>query len=252
MARCLLKWLPTIVPGVQPFSSDEIPGGAVWARSLLENLSTAQYGLLCITRENRQSAWLSFEAGSLWKRFADGLPICPLLLDLEPSDLSGPLALFQARSFDQIGMEAVCGQMAKLTKLAESRLAVNFEIAWPQLKACVEAGLPAITISVPKNGSQVPRRPKVEGWVRDPKVPVWLVVHPIATAGYWVQSPASVGTKGNWQAGVYIGQVGTEDVGQLFEICAVACPDDKLSEGMVLRDWPMAKWRSQVLEVERV
>src|SRR3954463_6383138 len=81
MARCLLKWLPTIVPGVQPFFSEEIPGGAVWGRSVLENLSTAQYGLLCVTRENRHSAWLNFEAGSLWKRFVDGLPVCPLLLD---------------------------------------------------------------------------------------------------------------------------------------------------------------------------
>jgi len=251
MARCLLKWLPTIVPGVELFSSDEIPGGAIWARSLLEHLVTSHYGLLCVTRENRHSVWLNFEAGSLWKRFLDGLPVCPLLLDLEPSDLPGPLALFQARSFNQSGMEAVCRQMAQLTHLPEARLAVNFEVAWPQLKVCVESGLPAITISAPRQGSQVPRRPKIEGWVQDPKVPVWVIVHPIAASGYWVQPPASVGTKGNWQAGVYIGQSGTEDIGQLFEICAVACSDDELSEGMVLSHWPSAKWRSQIIEVVR-
>jgi hypothetical protein len=148
-------------------------------------------------------------------------------------------------------MEALCRQMAGLTNLSDRRFVVNFEAAWPQLKSCIESGLPPITITTPRNGSQATRRPKVEGWVQDPKAPVWVVVHPIAAAGYWVQPPASVGNKGNWHVGIYVGQAGAEDIGQLFEICAVAYPDDNLSEGMVLKQWPTARWSSQVIEVER-
>ena len=257
MAQCLVHWLPTIVPGTQPFSSDEIQGGDVWVRSLLDNLATAQYGILCVTSENRHAPWLSFEAGSLWKHLVDGkqltagVPVCPLLLDLEPNDLPGPLSLFQARLFDERGVGAVCGQLAKLTKLSESRLTANFKATWPLLSACVQVSLPSVSISTPKSGSQVPRRPKVEGWVKDPTAPVWVVVHPIASSGYWVQPAVSVHSKGHWKAGVYIGQLGTEDVGQLFEICAVACPAEELSEGMRLQGWPSAKWVSPVVQVER-
>lgn len=259
LARRLAEWLPSIVPSVRPFFSEEIAGGLLWSQALLGNLESARFGIICVTRENLHSAWLNFEAGSLLKRFSDGVPVCPLLLELQPSDLAGPLSLFHAKSFSEEGMSAICEQLAGLTGLQERRLRINFEAVWPRLQSDVESdlsflrkGTPQfIAISSPLNDAQVLRRPLVEGWIEDPSAEVWVVIHPKGHENYWVQPPVQMDSDGKWRTRIYIGRSGQEDIGVRYEIRAVANPDIEMFEDRVLHEWPGAERSSPTVEVIR-
>jgi hypothetical protein len=248
-----------MVPSVRPFFSEEIAGGLLWSQALLGNLERARFGIICVTRENLHSAWLNFEAGSLWKRFSDGLPVCPLLLGIQPSALAGPLSLFQAKSFSQDGMRAICEQLAGLTNLEERRLRINFEAVWPRLQGDVERDLSSlregntqfISISSPLSNTQVLRRPLVEGWIEDSSAEVWVVIHPKDHENYWVQPPVQMESDGKWRTRVYIGRSGKEDIGVRYEVRAFANPDIEMFENRVLHDWPGAEWSSAAVEVIR-
>ncbi len=259
LARRLTEWLPSIVPSVKPFFSEEIAGGLLWSQALLDNLEKAKFGIICVTRENLHSTWLSFEAGSLWKRFSDGLPVCPLLLGVEPSDLAGPLTLFQAKSFSEEGLRVICEQLAGLTGLQERRLRINFEAIWPRLQAEIEEDLSLlregtiqfVNISSPSSNAQVLRRPLVEGLIEDPSAEVWVVIHPKGHKNYWVQPPVQMESDGEWKTRVYVGRSGPEDIGIQYEIRAFANPDIEMVEDRILHGWPGAEWSSPTVEVIR-
>jgi hypothetical protein len=76
-------------------------------------------------------------------------------------------------------------------------------------------------------------------------------VHPMAVADYWVQQQITVRGDGTWRVIIHIGRPGTIDVGKYFEIMAVANPKIKLKEGNILKEWPAAQAKSQVIEVIR-
>jgi hypothetical protein len=58
-------------------------------------LEGASLGILCLTRDNLASPWLLFEAGALSHRFGTRR-VCPFLFGLQPTELTFPLAQFQA------------------------------------------------------------------------------------------------------------------------------------------------------------
>lgn len=116
-------------------------------------------------------------------------------------------------------------------------------------------GQEAIAIREPVGGN-VSVRPLVAGELRGfpPNVPVtvWVLVRPTATGDFWVQPRAHV-AQGNqtWEATVYVGRPGTVDVGQRYEITAVANPPTPLREGDVLDKLPAGVRSSAVLVVRR-
>jgi hypothetical protein len=87
--------------------------------------------------------------------------------------------------------------------------------------------------------------------VADPNAKVWIVVQPLATGEFWVQPAVTVGSDGAWAAQIYIGQPGSKDIGKYFEVMAFANPTLALREGLVLKTWPEAQWKSQVVRVTR-
>jgi len=124
--------------------------------------------------------------------------------------------------------------------------------AWQERKLKeLEALKGALRILEPENGTEVRERPTVGGTGGDPDAEVWVVVHPMEVADYWVQSPASVKADGTWKTIIYIGRPGTVDVGKHFEIRAVANPKKSIETGDVLPCWPEAEMSSEVVEVTR-
>jgi hypothetical protein len=150
VAHRISEWLPSIVPQVDPFLSSDIPAGAMWLRDIADHLASAEMGLICVTRDNINSQWLNFEAGALWNRFAAGIPICPVLLDLTPSELTGPLSLFQSKRFNEQDMKALCRLLAEKTGLSRERVDISFKAIWPQLKNEVASDLNSITTPDPE------------------------------------------------------------------------------------------------------
>jgi TIR domain-containing protein len=101
IAQILREWLPTILPGIDPWmSSEDIKKGRHWSQELATQLAETQFGLLVVLPENQGSAWLNFEAGAIskWLEFAN---VAPVLFSMPASQLHGPLAQFQATIFSK-------------------------------------------------------------------------------------------------------------------------------------------------------
>ena len=116
---------------------------------------------------------------------------------------------------------------------------------------CATAGSATIRITSPESGACVQRISFVSGVVRPRKAEVAVIVHPMATAQYWVQRRVSVRNDGTWKVQAYFGTDDVCDAGEHFEIVAVAAPRSVLSEADILAGWPNAKARSDVVEVVR-
>jgi len=107
-----------------------------------------------------------------------------------------------------------------------------------------------VEILSPGEGVRVTDRITIRGSLSGTGGKVWLVVHPVGIASYWVQPQINLRADGRWSGRAYIGRAGM-DTDQAFEILAVVDPEKSLTEGDVLDSWPMARWSSQVVEVIR-
>ena len=171
--------------------------------------------------------------------------------------LMGTVSIVGGQTSTKIDARALLIELGNmLTEIPESK--EDCQALFERIKAWQEAKLkeleaPKVELSIvePKDGTKVPERPYIKGIVADPNAEVWVIVHPMEVADYWVQPRVSVRRDGTWKVNIYIGRPGRIDVGKHFEIRAVANPKAKLSRGDILRGWPEAKWSSEVIEVTR-
>jgi hypothetical protein len=108
-----------------------------------------------------------------------------------------------------------------------------------------------VWITQPKNRDAIPERPYVEGKVSNANSTVWVIVHPMEVADFWVQPQFTVNRDGTWMVSIYVGRPGNLDAGKRYEIMAIANPKRPLKEGDVMRYWPDAESKSEVVQVIR-
>lgn len=95
VARVFRDWLPCAIQNVRPYYNPEDTGkGSRWSDEIRGELERSDFGIICLTPENLSSQWLLFESGALSK--LGRARVAPFLVDLKPTDVSGPLAQFQA------------------------------------------------------------------------------------------------------------------------------------------------------------
>ena len=137
VAQALRSWLPAVLQATRPyFSPADIAKGARWSSEVAAELSESRVGILCVTRENLSAPWLMFEAGALAKSI-ESSKVIPLLIGVEPADLSGPLAQFQAARFERTEIRrilAVINRELGAAALNEQVLSSVFEKWWPDLE----------------------------------------------------------------------------------------------------------------------
>jgi hypothetical protein len=146
MAEQLRDWLPLVLHYVEPWMSDvDIDAGDRWADSVAKELEASNFGVICVTRENVSSPWILFEAGALAKSLKSSRVI-PLLLDLDFQDISGPLAQFQAKKVEKVGIGEVVQSINQSWEEPDdqNRATQLFEALWRQLEAGIE-GIPMET-----------------------------------------------------------------------------------------------------------
>jgi hypothetical protein len=134
VAQSLKDWMPLALHYVEPWLSEaDVAAGERWAQALAKELESCNFGIICVTRENVGSPWVLFEAGSLAKSL-QGSKVIPLLLDLEFSEIGGPLAQFQAKKLDRDGVNEVLNSLNQAAQhpVPEPRAKQLFEALWPQ------------------------------------------------------------------------------------------------------------------------
>lgn len=136
LATALRDWLKLVLHYVEPWLSEaDLTAGERWGPALAKELETSNFGIVCITRENLTSPWILFEAGSLAKSL-EGSRVIPLLLDVEFSEITGPLAQFQAKKVDRDGVFEVVQSINSQAKqpVADAQLRQLFDALWPNLE----------------------------------------------------------------------------------------------------------------------
>jgi hypothetical protein len=138
VAEALKKYLPMIVNDFNPWlSSSDIDKGSRSSEEIARALTNARAGIICLTPNNLKEPWILFEAGAVAKTVREKPLACTLLIDLQITDVSGPLAQFQATKPTEAELLHLIQTLNKElgeSAVPESQLAASFELCWPKLK----------------------------------------------------------------------------------------------------------------------
>jgi hypothetical protein len=162
MADALRDWLPNVIQAIEPWtSSSDIDPGMRWTPALAEQLQQTRLGIICLTAENLSAQWLLFEAGAL-SNIIDKARVCPYLLGLEPTEIVGPLAQFQAVKAEMDGTRKLLQTINRTQELPlpENRLNNIFDVFWPSLEKILS------NIPISPQGTPEPKR-SVEDMVEE-------------------------------------------------------------------------------------
>lgn len=155
LAKALRDWFPLVLHFAEPWlSKSDIQPGERWSVEIAKELEASNFGVICITRENLNSPWILFESGALAKSMQDGRVI-PLLLDLDFKEISGPLAQFQAKKADQLGIKDLVVSLNKVAsaQVPESQLDRLFSALWDDLEKQISS-IPRSSTSTKHNRPQ--------------------------------------------------------------------------------------------------
>jgi TIR domain len=154
IAEALRNWLPNVIQVIEPWMSNEdIKSGGRWSSEIMTHLEASKFGIICLTPENQNNPWIMFESGALSKTIAKTF-VCPLLYEMNPSEIVGPLSQFQANELNKEGLFRIVSSINDALGhqgLKKEKLDETYSVWWPQLKEKL-AGCP------PYDGKKVPKR----------------------------------------------------------------------------------------------
>lgn len=137
VALVFREWLPSVIQSVEPYvSSEDIDKGARWSTDIAKELENSTFGILCVTKENLEAPWLSFEAGALSKTM-DKSFVTPFLFDIKRSEVNGPILQFQSTIFDKEDIKKLLQTLNKAcgeSGITEAMLDKAFEVWYPTLE----------------------------------------------------------------------------------------------------------------------
>jgi len=130
-------WFPSVIQSLVPYvSSEDIDKGARWSTDIATELEDSTFGILCVTKENINAPWLTFEAGALSKTM-DKAFVSPFLFNIKRSEVDGPILQFQSTIFDKEDINKLLKTLNKACgddKLTDERLDKAFNVWYPTLE----------------------------------------------------------------------------------------------------------------------
>ncbi len=135
IAEVLKKWIPCIIQSVEVFfSPEDIEKGDNWDKTISNELSQCNYGIICLTSENTTAPWINFEAGAIAKSLDS--KITALMVNIKPSDIKGPLSRYQATRFEKNDFFQLISAINKAleTPLEHNVLQNTFDTMWVTLE----------------------------------------------------------------------------------------------------------------------
>lgn len=137
VALAFRDWLPSVIQSIEPYvSSEDIDKGARWSTDIAKELEDSTYGILCVTQDNMNAPWLTFEAGALSKTM-DKSFVSPFLFDVKRSEVHGPILQFQSTIFEKEDIRKLVLGLNKASEeetLNEERLNKAFDVWYPTLE----------------------------------------------------------------------------------------------------------------------
>ncbi len=147
-----------IVNDLNPWlSSTNIDKGSRSSEEIAAALANARAGIICLTPNNLKEPWILFEAGAIAKTVREKPLTCTLLIGLQITDVSGPLAQFQATKPTQPEMLQLFKTLNKTlgeSAVEERQVEATFELCWPKLKETLD------NLSTDGPDTQPERRPE--------------------------------------------------------------------------------------------
>lgn len=138
VALVFRDWLPSVIQAIVPYvSSEDIDKGARWSTDIAKELEDSTFGILCVTRENINAPWLTFEAGALSKTM-DKSFVSPFLFDIKRSEVDGPILQFQSTIFEREDLKKLVKTLNKACEkdsLADDRLEKAFDVWYTTLES---------------------------------------------------------------------------------------------------------------------
>jgi hypothetical protein len=136
VAESLREWLPKVIQSLNPWiSSSDVTKGSRWQIEIAQKLEKSNFGIICLTPENMNEPWILFESGALSKTLGSSR-VCPLLIELTPTDITGPLSQFQLTKLTKDDffslLKNINKEMGEIS-LPEERINETFEKWWPDL-----------------------------------------------------------------------------------------------------------------------
>lgn len=135
IADTMNKWLPCLLQTIKIFySPEDIEKGENWDQRIASELSDCNYGLICLTSENVTAPWVNFEAGAIAK--ALGSRVATLMININPSDIKGPLSRYQATKLEKSDFLHLIQDINRNSDspIEESRLSTTFEGLWSNIE----------------------------------------------------------------------------------------------------------------------
>lgn len=137
VAQIFREWLPSVIQSIEPYvSSEDIDKGARWSTDIAKELEDSTFGILCVTKDNLEAPWLSFEAGALSKTMEKAF-VNPFLFDIKRSEVKGPILQFQSTIFEKDDIKKMVKTLNKAcgdVSISETRLDKSFDVWYPTLE----------------------------------------------------------------------------------------------------------------------
>lgn len=163
IAELLKTWIPAVIQDAEVYvSSNDIGKGSRWLSSVTDNLSSIDFGIIVVTKNNINAPWILFEAGALSKS-VNGVVI-PLLCGVESLDAAtSPLSQFQYAkpTFEDIRDLIVRVNTASAKPLGSERLEAAFAKWWPDFETQY-GGIELDAADTAKKGSQADKLSSLE------------------------------------------------------------------------------------------
>lgn len=145
VAEAFADWLPRVIQECEPFISSDTEKGDAWFDTIEKNLAEARVGVLFLTPQNKNAAWLNYEAGALRTlRNGNMKRLCAVFVGMKPADYDGPIKNFQMTNFSDKSdmfklLQAINGAADR--PLSDRRLEEEFEEKWDRLAADADAAV---------------------------------------------------------------------------------------------------------------
>ena len=116
VATTLQHWLTKNIYPIQILDIEtDIQIGQSWKMKIDEVFQSTELVIFCVTRNSLNSHWFTYELGYFTSK-SNTKAIIPLLVDVEPSEVHGPIAYYQFYGIDNNSIHKLVSKIKDISR----------------------------------------------------------------------------------------------------------------------------------------